>query len=63
MVGWCNSGGSQERTGSSTGCPLRYCSLVCVENNLFIVGIGPNISKELELIYQYNRSDRTYIYS
>ena len=30
------------------------------QNNLFIVGIGPNINKELEFI---DRCDRTNVYS
>ena len=33
------------------------------QNHLFIVGIGPIINKELEFIYQYDRSDCTYIYT
>ena len=50
-------------TGSSPRCPLRSHSLVCIENHLFIVGIGPIINKELEFIYQSYRSDRTYVYT
>ena len=33
-----------------------------VLNHLIIVGIGPILSKEIEFIYQSNRSDRTYVY-
>ena len=50
-------------TGSSPRCPLRSRSLVCIENHLFIVGIGLILNKELEFIYQSDRSDRTYVYS
>ena len=57
--------GSRDRvysmTGSSPRCPLRSHSLVCIENHLFIVGIGPILNKELEFIYQSDRSDRTYV--
>ena len=52
-----------ESTGSSPRCPLLYHSLVCIENHLFIVGIGQILKKELEFIYQSDRSDRTYVYS
>ena len=50
-------------TGSSPRCSLRSHSLVCTEHHLIIVGIGPILSKEIEFIYQSNRSDRTYVYS
>ena len=50
-------------TGSSPRCPLRSHSLVCIENQLFIVGIGPIINKELEFTYLSDRSDRKYVYS
>ena len=50
------------RTGSIPRCPLRYHSLVCIENSLFIVGIGPILSKALEFIYRSDRSDRMYVY-
>ena len=43
--------------------PLRYHSLVCIENCLFIVGIGPIINKEIKLIFRSDRSDRTCVYS
>ena len=33
------------------------------KNHLFIVGIGPIPCKEIEFIYQSDRSDRTYVYS
>ena len=41
-------------------------SLVCSENSLLIVGIGPILNKELELIFRSDRSDRsdrTCVYS
>ena len=50
-------------TCSSPRFPLRSYSLVCIENHLFIVGIGPILNKELELIFRSNRSDRTCVYS
>ena len=46
-------------TCSSPICPLRSHSLVCIENHLFIVGIGPILNKELEFIF---RSDCTCVY-
>ena len=52
-----------QKTGSIPRCPLQYHSLVCVENNLFIVGIGPILNKELEYFYLSDRSHRTYFYS
>ena len=51
------------KTCSSPRCPLLSHSLVCIENNLFIVGIGPILNKELELIFRPDRSDRTCVYS
>ena len=66
---YCNSDNdywdvcNKDKTGSSPRCHLRYHSLVCIENHLFIVGIGQILKKELEFIYQYDRSDRTYVYS
>ena len=42
--------------------PPQSHSLVCIENNLFIVGIGPIYSKELEFIYRSDRCDCTYVY-
>ena len=50
-------------TGSSPRCPLRSHSLVCIKNQLFIVGIGPILNKELEFTYLSDRSDRKYVYS
>ena len=47
-------------TGSRLRCTIRYHSLVCIKNHLFIVGIGPNLNEELEFIYQ---SDRAYVYT
>ena len=44
-------------------CHLRSHYPVCIENNLFIVGIRPIINRETEFIYQSDRSDRTYVYS
>ena len=42
---------------------VRSHSLVCSENSLLIVGIGPILNKELELIFRSERSDRTCVYS
>ena len=39
--------------------PLRSHSLVCIENHLFIVGIGTILNKELEFIFRSDRSDHT----
>ena len=50
-------------TGSRPRCPLQYHSLVCIENHLFIVGIGQIFSKEHEFIYPSDCSDRVYVYS
>ena len=33
------------KTWSIPICPLRYHSMVCIENHLFIVGIGPILNK------------------
>ena len=49
-------------TWFSPRCPLSSHSLVCIENNLFIVGIGPFFNKELEFIFRCDRSDRTCVY-
>ena len=38
-------------------------SLVCSENSLLIVGIGPILNKELKLIFRSDRPDRTFVYS
>ena len=43
-------------------CPLRSHSLVCIKNQLFIVGIGPILNKELEFIFRSDRSDCTLVY-
>ena len=43
--------------------PLLFHSLVCTENNLFIVGIGPILNKELKFIFRSDNSDRTVAYS
>ena len=50
-------------TCSSPRYPLRSHSLVCIENHLFIVGIGPILNKELGFIFRSDRSDRTCVYS
>ena len=41
---------------------VRSHSLVCSENCLLIVGIGPILNKELENIFRSDRSDCTYVY-
>ena len=38
-------------------------SLVCSKNSLLILGIGPILNKELELIFRSDRSDCTCVYS
>ena len=50
-------------TCSSPRRAVRSHSLVCCENSLLIVGIGPILNKELELIFRSDRSDRTCVYS
>ena len=63
--------GGQQRGGGDTVCrtcssPRRaVCShsLVCSENSLLIVGVGPILNKELELIFRSDRSDRTCVYT
>ena len=52
-----------DMTWSSARCYLRSHFPVCMKNNLFIVGIGPMIKKELELIFRSDISDRTCVYS
>ena len=37
--------------------PLRSHYLVCIENHLFIVGIGPTLNKDLGFIFRSNCSD------
>ena len=39
--------------GSSPKCSQQSHSPVCLENNLFIVGIVPNLSKSSYLFFQY----------
>ena len=51
------------RQGSIPRCHLKSNSLVCIENHLFIVGIGPILNKGLGFIYQSDCSYRTCIYS
>ena len=51
------------KTCSSPRFPLPSHYLVCIENHLFIVGIGSILNKDLELIFQSDRSDRTCVYS
>ena len=46
-------------TWSIPGCHLHSQSLVCIFKKIFIVGIGPILNKELEFIFQPDRSDRT----
>ena len=55
--------GSCLMTWSGPRCPLGSHSLVCIENHLIIVGIGPILNKELEFIFRSDRSDRTCVYS
>ena len=42
---------------------VRSHSVVCSENSLLIVVIGPILNKELEFIFRSDRSDRTCVYS
>ena len=42
---------------------LQSHSLICIENNLYIVGIGPTLQKMYIYIYQSYRSDFMYMYS
>ena len=41
-------------TGSSSICHLRSHTLVCIENHLLVVGIGPILNKEMNSIYRYD---------
>ena len=50
-------------TWSSPIFPLRSHSLVCIENHLLIVVIGPIINKELEFIFWSDCSDHTRVYT
>ena len=54
---------SSFKTGYGPRCPLRSHYLVCIENHLLIVGIGPILNNELGFIYRYDRSDRTCVYT
>ena len=64
---WLRQGGAtisnRHVTCSSPRRAVRSHSLVCIENSLLIVGIGPILNKELELIFRSDRSDRTCVYS
>ena len=51
------------RTCSRPRRDVRSNSLVCSEKSLLIVGIGPILDKELELIFRSNCSDRTFVYT
>ena len=50
-------------TCSSPRRDVRSHSLVCSENSLLVVGIGQILNKELELIFPYDGSDRTCVYT
>ena len=50
-------------TCSSPRRAVRSHSLVCSKNYLLIVGIGPILNKELEVIFRSDCSDRTCVYS
>ena len=50
-------------TWSSPRCPLRSHSLLCAENNLFIIGKGLILNKEFGFIFRSDRSDRTCVYT
>ena len=50
-------------TWSSPIFPLHSHYLVCIENHLLILGIGPILNEELELILQSDRYDCMCIYS
>ena len=43
--------------------PLHSHSLVCIENHLFILGIGPILNEELKFIFRSDRYVRTCVYS
>ena len=51
------------KTCSSPRRAVRSHSLVCSKKSILIVGIGPILNKELELIFRSDRSDRTCVYS
>ena len=42
--------------------PLRSHSLVCIENHLFIVRIGPTLNKEQGFIFRSDNSDCKCVY-
>ena len=44
-------------------CPIRSPSLVCIKNNLFFVGIGPILNKDLKFIFWSYCSNRACVYS
>ena len=54
---------SLHMTWSSPRCPLRSHYLVCIENHLFIIGIGPILNKELKFIFRSDCSDRICVYT
>ena len=54
---------SWHMTCFSPRCPLRSHYLVCIENHLFIVGIGIILNKEIWFIFRYDCSDCTCFYS
>ena len=53
----------QYQTCSSPRWAVSSRSLVCSENSLSIVGIGPILIKELELIFWSDRCDRRCVYT
>ena len=54
---------SNHMTCSSPRRAVRSHSLVCSENSLLIVRIGPVLNKVIEIIFRSDCSDRTCIYS
>ena len=63
LTGVCRRNPEPGKTCSSPKRDVRSHSLVCSENSILIVGIGPILNKELELIFRSDRSDRTCVYS
>ena len=51
------------KTCSSPRRAVRSNSLVCSKNSLLIVGIGPILNKEIELIFRSDCSDCMCVYS
>ena len=49
-------------TCSIPRCTLHSHYLVCIENHLFILGIGPILNKELKFIFLSDGSDPTCVY-